>query len=108
MTLRAMPDGNVAPVQNTSAEAAARGHTMGSRFSGPLCSVHRSCCPDKHMMYLQGPKPKYRDSATNLRVSARVRQPSNLRRDRRSTTVMELFVGVTPTWKTKTIPSARF
>ena len=34
-----------APLQNTSADAAARGHTIGSRFSGPDCSVHRSCCP---------------------------------------------------------------
>jgi hypothetical protein len=33
------------PLQNTSADAAARGHTIGSRFSGPDCSVHRSCCP---------------------------------------------------------------
>jgi hypothetical protein len=33
------------PVQNTSADAAARGHTIGSRFCGPDCSVQSSCCP---------------------------------------------------------------
>ncbi len=33
------------PDQKTSAEAAARGQTMESRFSGPDCSVHNSCWP---------------------------------------------------------------
>ena len=33
------------PVQKTSADAAARGQTIGSRFSGPDCSVQRACSP---------------------------------------------------------------
>ena len=35
------------PDQNTSAEVAARGQTMESRFSGPDCSVHSSCSPPR-------------------------------------------------------------
>ena len=31
--------------QRTSAETAARGQMILSRFSGPDCSVHKSCCP---------------------------------------------------------------
>ena len=33
--------------QKTSADAAARGQTIGSRFCGEDCSVHRSCCPPR-------------------------------------------------------------
>jgi hypothetical protein len=33
------------PLQNISAEDAARGQTIGSRFSGPDCSLHKSCSP---------------------------------------------------------------
>lgn len=44
-TFLALPLGSFAPVQKTSAELAARGHTVESRFSGEDCSVHRSCCP---------------------------------------------------------------
>jgi hypothetical protein len=33
------------PLQNTSADAAVRGHTIESRFCGPDCSVQSSCCP---------------------------------------------------------------
>ena len=36
------------PVQKTSADAAARGQTIGSRFSGPDCSAHRACSPEEH------------------------------------------------------------
>jgi hypothetical protein len=43
--IRGVPSGRIAPVQKTSAELAARGQTMGSRFSGPDCSAHRSCWP---------------------------------------------------------------
>lgn len=42
---RCEPSGSVAPVQKTSAEVAARGQAMGSRFEGPDCSVQRSCSP---------------------------------------------------------------
>lgn len=45
--LRGEPSGKVAPVQNTSADDAARGHAIESRFSGADCSVHNSCSPDK-------------------------------------------------------------
>jgi len=45
--LRGSPSGSVAPVQNTSAELAARGQTIGSRFAGEDCSVHRSCSPPR-------------------------------------------------------------
>lgn len=40
--VRTSPPG---PDQNNSADAAARGHTMESRFEGPDCSAHNSCCP---------------------------------------------------------------
>jgi hypothetical protein len=33
------------PLQKISAEDAARGHTIGSRFWGPDCSLHKSCSP---------------------------------------------------------------
>jgi hypothetical protein len=44
-TLRGLPSGRFGPVQKTSAELAARGQTMESRFSGDDCSVHKSCWP---------------------------------------------------------------
>lgn len=44
-TSRGEPSESVAPVQKTSAEAAARGQTMESRFSGPACSDQRTCSP---------------------------------------------------------------
>ena len=44
-TFRGDPSGSVAPVQKTSADDAARGHAIESRFSGPDCSVQRSCWP---------------------------------------------------------------
>ena len=40
-----LPSARVPPVQNNSAEAAARGQAMLSRFSGPDCSVQSSCSP---------------------------------------------------------------
>lgn len=43
----ALMEGLPAPVQNTSAEAAARGQTIESRFSGPACSDQRSCWPPR-------------------------------------------------------------
>jgi len=44
-TFRGVPPGRVAPVQKTSAELAARGQAIESKFSGDDCSVHSSCCP---------------------------------------------------------------
>ena len=41
----AAPTSSPAPVQNTSADDAARGHTTGSKFAGDDCSVHNKCCP---------------------------------------------------------------
>ena len=41
------PSGSVAPVQYISAALAARGQTIGSRFSGEDCSVQRSDSPPK-------------------------------------------------------------
>ncbi len=38
----------VGPVQKTSADAAARGHTVESRFSGPDCTDQRACSPASH------------------------------------------------------------
>ena len=35
------------PVQKSSADDAARGQTMSSRFSGPDCSVQRRCWPPR-------------------------------------------------------------
>jgi hypothetical protein len=34
------------PVQKSSADDAARGHTIGSRLDGEDCSVHRRCWPE--------------------------------------------------------------
>lgn len=39
------------PLQKTSADDAARGQTIGSRFSGPDCSVQRLCCPPRTRSY---------------------------------------------------------
>jgi hypothetical protein len=44
-TFRGLPSGRIAPVQKTSAELAARGQAIESRFSGEDCSVQRSCWP---------------------------------------------------------------
>ena len=35
------------PVQKSSADDAARGQTVSSRFSGPDCSVQRRCWPPR-------------------------------------------------------------
>ncbi len=42
---RDVPSGRSAPVQNTSAAAARRGHTMESRFSGDDCSLQSGIWP---------------------------------------------------------------
>lgn len=44
--LSGVPVGSWAPVQNTSAAAAVRGHTIGSRLDGSDCSVHNSVSPE--------------------------------------------------------------
>jgi hypothetical protein len=36
------------------ADTAALGHTWESRFAGPLCSAHRSCCPPRTSLASSG------------------------------------------------------
>ncbi|KAG1894153.1 uncharacterized protein F5891DRAFT_1063553 [Suillus fuscotomentosus] len=44
VTLSVAPVGYF-PLQKISADDAARGHTIGSIFWGPDCSLHRICSP---------------------------------------------------------------
>lgn len=64
--LRGVPSGRVGPVQNTSADAAARGHTIGSRLEGSDCSVQRRVSPKnaklQHTIYTE-------DSSSPPRIS---------------------------------------
>lgn len=77
LPVRGVPSGRVAPVQNTSADVAARGQMMESRLEGDDCSVQSSCSP--------GSKKEVRHRAYNFEnviTYHRGRARSALRKDR--------------------------